>query len=317
MSKRTKFLKATRGNDWKTLEELIADLDRAGYWKGEPEKSPLEKRRHVRKMLATLVFQEASPSKEASEGSSSAARHVFVSAIKANDSGELARVYKQFFKLTSEELQDILEAKEVDQAYQMKLVARGRGLAKAYLEEDWEEADTLLIKELAEKTMEQAWPGVDPTGRRRIVLAALFQHRRSEEALHTVLDWCHTEGLDIEKLIDEYLDVAGVSGVVDPQEASEIARSATEYFKVVSELGGLSLMKMCQKALVEARASAIIEFSEREGMDPKKSQALFVGELGEYADEFRSVLETYQRDHFGWTLDEHLQFAIERRGEQG
>jgi hypothetical protein len=104
---------------------------------------------------------------------------------------------------------------------------------------------------------------------------------------------------------------------VDPQEAGEIARSATEYFKVVSELGGLSLKKMCQKALVEARASAIIEFSEREGMDPEKSEALFFGELGGYADEFRSVLETYQRDYFGWTLDEHLQFAIERRGEQG
>jgi hypothetical protein len=316
LSKRTKFLKATGGNDWKTLEQLVADLDRAGYWKGEPKKNPLEKRRHVRKMFATLVFQEATPSKEASKGSSAGARHVFVSAIKANDSGELVRVYKQFFKLTSEELQDILEDKVAGQAYRMERVAQGRGLAKARLEED-EEADTLLLEELAEKTMERAWPSVDPTGRRQIVLAALIQHRRSEEALHAVLDWCRAEGLDIEKLIDEYLDLAGVSGVVDPQEASEVARSATEYFKVVDELGGLSFKKICQKALVGARASAIIEFSEREGMDPKEVEALFGGELGEYADEFRSVLETYRRDYFGWTLDEHLQFALERRDEQG
>src|SRR5215212_11357973 len=98
------FLKATGGEGWKTLEALVADLDRAGYWKGEPERSPVEKRRRVRKLLVALVFRGAArPNPKASGPPSPVTRYVFVSTTRTGDSGELVRVYKQFFSLTSEE----------------------------------------------------------------------------------------------------------------------------------------------------------------------------------------------------------------------
>ncbi|HZC18096.1 MAG TPA: hypothetical protein VE225_00145 [Rubrobacteraceae bacterium] len=317
MSKSMEFLKATGGDGWKTLEALVADLDRAGYWKGESERSPTEKRRHVRKMLATLVFRGAASRRpRTSDGPPLAQRHVFVSTMKANDRGESVRVYKQFFNLTFEEMCNVLEDEEANHAYRTRRTAQGRGLAEAYLEGD-EEADAgaRLLEEITEGTMRRAWPGVGPAARRQIVLAASIQHRHSEETLRVVSERCRAEGFDIEKLMDEYLRTTEVSPVVDPQEANEIARSATEYFKVVGELEGSNFRRMCFEALMEARTSTVEEFAEREGMDFKEAAVLFAGQLGEYADEFQSVLEIYRRDNFGWTLDEHLQFAIERRGE--
>ena len=309
------FLKATRGAGWKALEELMTDLDRAGYWKGEPERSPVQKRRHVRKMLATLVFRGAAlPRSKVSDGPSPAGRHVFVSTMRTGVHGESVRVYKQFFNLTPEELQNTLEDEEADH---VKRATWDREPVKAYL--DREEADdgALLLEELTEGTMQRAWPGASPVERRQIVLAALIQHQHSEEALREVSERCRAEGLDIEKLMDEYLRAAETLPVVDAQEADEIAKPATEYFKVVDELEGSNFGKMCLDVLTEARTSTVEEFAKREGVDFKEAAALFAGELGEYADEFQSVLEIYQRDNFGWTLDEHLQFAIERRSEPG
>lgn len=319
MSRSMEFLKATGGNDWKTLEALVADLDRAGYWKDEPEQSSVEKRRHVRKMLVTLVFQGAArPHSKVSGNPSPVRRYVFVSAMKAAGSGESVRVYKQFSNLTSEERRDILADEEANHAYRPKWATRGRGVAKAYLQgEEEADADALLLDELTEETMQRAWPGSSPAQRRRIVLAALIQHRSSEETLRVVSERCRAEGLDVEKLMNEYLRNAGVSPVVDPQEANEVAGPATEYFKVVDELEGLNFGKMCLETLMEARTSTVGEFAYREGMDFKDAANLFAGEFGEHADEFQGVLEIYRRDGFGWTLDEHLRFAIERRGERG
>ena len=320
MSKSMKFLKATRGDSWKTLEVLVANLDGAGYWKGEPERSPVEKRRHVRKMLVTLVFHEAAPphSRASDDALASVRRHVFVSTLKAGDSGESVRVYKQFFNLTPEELRDIREDEEAHRARRTKRASRGRGFARAHLKGDeGADAGALLFEELAEATVRQAWPGASLDERRRIVLAASIQHRHSEETLRVVSERCRAEGFDVEKLMEEYLRAAEVSPVVDPQEASEVAKPATEYFKVVDELGGLNFGKMCLEALIEARTSTVGEFAEREGMDFKEAAALFAGEFGKYADEFQSVLEIHRRDSFGWSLDEHLRFAIERRGEPG
>ncbi len=317
MSKRIEFLKATGGGDWKTLEELVADLDRAGYWEGEPERSPAEKRRHVRKMLASLILRGATPPRPKASGDPSFVRkHIFVSTMKVGDRGEPVRVYKQVFNLTLEELRNILEDEEAGRAYRAKQAAWGKGFAEAYLERD-EQAGALLLEELAEETMRRAWPEASIAQRRRIVLAALIQYKHSEEALREVSELCRAEGFDMEKLLDEYLGAAGVSPVVDPQEADKVAKSATEYFKVMDELGGLNFGKICLEALMEARTSTIDEFAEREGIDFREAATLFAGKLGEYADEFQGVLETYRRDNFGWTLDEHLQFAIERRGEQG
>ncbi len=148
------------------------------------------------------------------------------------------------------------------------------------------------------------------------MLAALIQQRYSEEALRAVSQRCRAEGFDIGKLLDEYLHAAGASPVFDTREADEIAESATEYFKVVDELEGRNFGKMCLEALIGARTNTVEEFAEREGLGFKDAANLFAGELGEYADEFQGVLEVYWRDVFGWTLNEHLQFAIERRSER-
>lgn len=294
MSKRMEFLKATGGGGWKTLETLVANLDRAGYWEGE--RSPAEKRRHTRKMIATLVFREA-----ASEGN--ARRHVFASTTKAGESGE--RVYKQVFDLSTEEARDILGGGGTQR------VDQNEGAAKERLFES--EAGSLILGALSEETMRLAWPGAGAVERRRIALAAEIQHRRSEEALRTVAERCRAEGLDVEKLLDEYLRAAGASQPLDAREASDIAGSATEYFKVMDELGNLNLGKVCFETLAEARTSAVEEFTEREGVGFKEAAALFAGKLGGYADELQGVLEVYRRDDFGWTLDEHLRFAVEWR----
>ncbi len=318
MSKRIEFLKATRGESWKTMEALVADLDRAGYWKGEPERSPVEKRRHVRKMLAMLVFREDAAHPGASGDPSLVGKHIFASLMKVSDSGEPVRVYKRVFDLTPEELRSILEDEEVGQAYRTKATARGRGLAKAYFngDEAAEDASARLLAELTEETMQQAWPRASHGGRCRVVLAALIQQRHSEEALRALSERCHVEGFDIGKLLDEYLRAAEASPVFDAREADEIAESATEYFKVVDELEGLNFGKMCLEALIGARTNTVEEFAEREGLGFKDAANLFAGEFGEYADQFQGVLEVYWRDVFGWTLNEHLQFAIERKSER-
>jgi len=127
------FLKATRGEDWKTLEALVADLDRAGYWKDEPERNPAEKRRHVRKMLATLVFREAGPPPEAGGGPSLVGRHVFVSSMRHGSSDEPVRVYKQVFYLTTGELQNMIEDGEAGHTYRTRRATQDREMEEAYL----------------------------------------------------------------------------------------------------------------------------------------------------------------------------------------
>ncbi len=318
MSKRIKFLKATRGESWKTVEALVTDLDRAGYWKGEPEQSFVQKRRHVRKMLAMLIFREDAARPGVGGSPSLVGKHVFASIMRAGDSGESVRVYKQVFDLTPGELRSILEDNKDSQAYRTQAAVRGRGLVKAYFKGDGaaEDIGASLLAELNEETTRRAWPGAGPDGRRRVVVAALVQQRHSEEALRAVSERCRAEGFDIGKLLDEYLQAAEASPVFDAREADEIAESATEYFKVVDELEGLNFGKMCLEALMGARTNAVGEFAEREGLGFKDAANLLAGELGEHADEFQGVLEVYCRDVFGWTLDEHLQFAIERRSEQ-
>jgi len=144
-----------------------------------------------------------------------------------------------------------------------------------------------LLEELTEATMRRAWPGTRPAERSRIVLAALIQQRHWEEALRTVSEQCRAEGFDTEKLLDEYLHAAGVSPVVDAQEANEIARSAAEYFKVVDQLEGFNLGKMCLEALMEARMRAVEEFAEREVIDFKEAAALLGGNSGSTPMSFR------------------------------
>jgi len=53
------FLEATAGKRWKTLDEVVEDLDLAGYW---PYRlTDPTKREHAREMIATLKFDATSP----------------------------------------------------------------------------------------------------------------------------------------------------------------------------------------------------------------------------------------------------------------
>ena len=53
------FLEATAGKRWRTLDEVVEDLDLAGYW---PHRlTEATKRQHAREMIATLKFDATSP----------------------------------------------------------------------------------------------------------------------------------------------------------------------------------------------------------------------------------------------------------------
>ena len=238
-------------------------------------------------------------------------RHVFASAAQTSSSGSVTRVYKQIFNLTPEELRDFLGGHQADEG-----ARADRQLIESCLKDESGDAGALLVGRLSEETLRRAWPGTSRSERRRIALSALIQLRRSEEALREISERCRAEGLDVEELMSGYLRAAEAPPVFDPQEASEIAASATEYFKVAGELGGLDLRKICLELLAEARTRAIDELAEKESVAREEAVAFFTGTLTELADEFQGVLEVCRRDAFGWTLDEHLQFTIERRETQ-
>ena len=59
MNRKKLFLEATAGKRWKTLDEVVEDLDLAGYWpKGLADAT---KRELAREMIATLKFDTTSP----------------------------------------------------------------------------------------------------------------------------------------------------------------------------------------------------------------------------------------------------------------
>ena len=124
VTKRDEFLRATDNEGWRTLEEIVQALDRADYWGKEPHHEA-EKRRHVREMIATLRFGEDAPRLNDGLGVFSlVGEHMFVSIFRADESGALVRVYKQFMKLTFDELGEVGEQVDSEQIIQDTYVRR-------------------------------------------------------------------------------------------------------------------------------------------------------------------------------------------------
>jgi hypothetical protein len=161
------FLEATAGKRWKTLDEVVEDLDLAGYWpKGLADAT---KRKHVRGMIATLKFDASSPMQLVG-------MDTFVSLQRECGSSTLVRVYKQFGECTFEDLDEFMVYRDIEVTTFRELRRQLRE-AVTLLGENPEEAADILLEELTESTMRLAW-GEDKTleDRRMIVAFGLLSY---------------------------------------------------------------------------------------------------------------------------------------------
>jgi hypothetical protein len=161
------FLEATAGERWKTLDEVVEDLDLAGYWpKGLADTT---KRELTREMIATLKFDATSPLQLVG-------MDTFVSLQREYGSGNLVRVYKQFGECTFEDLDEIILNRDIEVAT-FREFRRQLREAVGLLGENPEEAADILLQELTESTMRLAW-GEDKTleDRRMIVAFGLLAY---------------------------------------------------------------------------------------------------------------------------------------------
>jgi hypothetical protein len=165
------FLEATTGERWRTLDEVVEDLDLAGYW--PYHLTDATKREHVREMIATLKFSAASPPQLAG-------MNKFVSLQQRRSAGAPIRVYKQFGECTLEELDEIIKQSGASEACFRRFRRRLREAA-ALLEKSPRKAAGILLEELTESTMQRAW-GEDKTleDRRTIVACGLLLYLSQE-----------------------------------------------------------------------------------------------------------------------------------------
>jgi hypothetical protein len=161
------FLEATAGKRWRTLDEVVEDLDLAGYW---PHRlTEATKRQHAREMIATLKFDATSPLQLVG-------MDTFVSLQREYGSGNLVRVYKQFGECTFEDLDEIMVYRDIE-VNTFREFRRQLREAVTLLGENPEEAADILLRELTERTMRLAW-GEDKTleDRRMIVAFGLLAY---------------------------------------------------------------------------------------------------------------------------------------------
>ena len=109
---------------------------------------------------------------------------------------------------------------------------------------------------------------------------------------------------------------AGVSSVVDPEEACETAGSAEEYFKAMDELEDLGFFgKMPREALV-GRAEYPSASSPSWKASPSGKPRPFTDDRRGDVDEFEGRPETLPVGLLRLHFDEHPQFAVEERDER-
>jgi hypothetical protein len=161
------FLKATAGKRWRTLDEVVEDLDQAGYWPNGL--TDAIKREHAREMIATLKFEALSPPQLAG-------MNKFVSLHHRRGADEPVRVYKQLGYCTSDDLAEIVEHMDSKAVDFRRFHSRLRE-AVALLGKKPDEAADILLEELTESTMRLAW-GNDKTreDRRMIVVFGLLSY---------------------------------------------------------------------------------------------------------------------------------------------
>ena len=167
MNRKELFLEATADERWRTLDEVVEDLDQAGYWPNGL--ADTTKREHARKMIATLKFEETSPPQLAGMDK-------FVSLHQWRGDDEPVRVYKQFGECTFEDLDEIIVHRDIE-VTTFHHFRRQLREAVALLGENPEKAADILLEELTEITMRRAW-GEDKTleDRRMIVAFGLLSY---------------------------------------------------------------------------------------------------------------------------------------------
>ena len=161
MNRKELFLEATADERWRTLDEVVEDLDQAGYWPNGL--ADTTKREHARGMITTLKFEETFPPQLAGMDK-------FVSLHQWRGDDEPVRVYKQFGECTSEDLAEIVEHMD-GVAADFRRFHRQPREAVTLLGENPEEAADILLRELTESTMRLAW-GEDKTLEDRRVIVA-------------------------------------------------------------------------------------------------------------------------------------------------
>jgi hypothetical protein len=248
------FLEATAGERWRTLDEVVEDLDLAGYW---PYRlTDATKREHAREMIATLKFEAASPLQLAG-------MNTFVTLQQQRRVGNPVRVYKQFGACTFEELGEIIEHMDSVAADFRRFRSRLRE-AVALLGKSPDEAADILLEELTESTMRRAW-GEDKTleDRRMIVAFGLLSYPPP------------------------------LSSYPPPKRTGQRSGSVRER----------SRAKLHPTRRLYERFIHLLE--DKTPYDQE--------DMGWYSAEFEEVLSAAAEDEFGWTLDEYLQVAVERR----
>src|ERR671920_661373 len=134
------FLEATAGERWRTLDEVVEDLDQASYWPNGL--ADTTKREHAREMIATLKFEETFPPQLAGMDK-------FVSLHQWRGADEPVRVYKQLGYCTSKDLAEIVEHMDGVAADFRRFRSRLQE-AVALLGKNPEEAADILLEELTE-----------------------------------------------------------------------------------------------------------------------------------------------------------------------
>lgn len=307
MTKRDEFLRATDSDHWRTIEEIVEALDRADHWRDQ-QPPAVEKLGHVRAMIATLRFGEDAPCpKEDPSDRTLVGQYIFVSLFRANESGALVRVYKQLMNSTCADLREVAEQAKALSAYHQHRADEAL---------DASSASEYLIEELTEETMRRAWPDAGPEERRRIVRAALIKCRQFDEARGRLMERCLEEGLDVEQVVGDHMRAAALSTFPDATEINEAFQGSAEYLKLVVGMDN-QLVDLFATMLLEAVLYTVSEFAESEGISVWEATQVFGGEFGERVDLFAEALFFEERDEFGWTLDEHLKFAVERAEASG
>jgi hypothetical protein len=160
------FVAGVTSATWRTQDELVEDLEKAGYW-DEPL-SPADKRRHFREMVLHLWEQYGH------EGSGGELR-VLASRLAGTDEGGLRRVYKLAACLTPEDAEQLVDGHADLGAYY--------GVRLGELDRPDVSVAEHFFAELTEETRQKVAPRLDKEGWLWAIHFGLKLHRGVEELL--------------------------------------------------------------------------------------------------------------------------------------
>lgn len=271
------FLHATRIPEWMTLDELVSCLDDASYWTGDG--------------WTDLTKPEPPPENGAAkrkhvremlewiwsvrdEDEPLPSKNVFLSRFTAKDDGSFERVFKQASLCSLGELEDLADDKGASHEFhQHRLDDLADGAEEIEAGGSFSLAD-FYMRELSEDTIRTAWPTLDQDGREWVVGVGVKLHiAQTKMVRDMVAEW--------------KTNPPASSGQAEEQIGRRVENIWDGLVKEFAEKQDVGL----QEAERFIRQDAIRLFSS----------------------EFAEVLKGFHDDAFGWTLDEHLRFAVDER----